>query len=495
MRLEDMKDAFPKMPEEIKYMIEKEVAEQIENSEMTEKDVDKINVINYRKKKKNTAHRMLIASLVAALALATTVCAGVVYQMHNEAVGTYGLKTTIEGPDASVQETATQSTEAGQETKAEYVKLNVSYLPDGMIQSEEGKYSFEDNYMQGGISMDVYSLTPGEKISDIWNTDVAEYEETEIGGRPALYMEKTTSEAKKLYVVYAEQNYLLEMFIFPDISRDEAFKIAEGVTITPTEAQSDPDVIKVFAWNAVQEENNEKGEAVFPEEKQTFSKDEMKNTHAIGDVIAMDRNGLEETPGLTATVESVELSDDISILPEAMINEEVKASFDENGKLLPMTLSYIKSGDGVNSTDEVVKTRELPEQIVYVTVKYTNQGKETLENVMFNGAIALLEEQGDQMKIFNYDSNATEEDDGSWDYTILERTGFSQEIYLMDVTGGERGNNYIDSLAPGETVTVHLAFKVPEEKLDEMYLTLSNYGVTYQYDEESLKLGYVDIRQ
>ena len=99
MRLEDMKDTFPKMPEDIKNMIEKEVTVQIksrqeesldqENDRQSEKTEDKENakVIKYRKKKKDAARRMLIASMAAALALATTVGAGVVYQMHNENEG------------------------------------------------------------------------------------------------------------------------------------------------------------------------------------------------------------------------------------------------------------------------------------------------------------------------------------------------------------------------------------------------------------------------
>ena len=63
MRLEDMKDTFPKMPEDIKNMIEKEVAMQIksrqeesmdaENDRKSRKTEDKENakVIKYRKKK------------------------------------------------------------------------------------------------------------------------------------------------------------------------------------------------------------------------------------------------------------------------------------------------------------------------------------------------------------------------------------------------------------------------------------------------------------
>ena len=63
MRLEDMKDTFPKMPEDIKNMIEKEVAVQIksrqeesmdtENARQSGKMENKENakVIKYRKKK------------------------------------------------------------------------------------------------------------------------------------------------------------------------------------------------------------------------------------------------------------------------------------------------------------------------------------------------------------------------------------------------------------------------------------------------------------
>ena len=143
MRLEDIKDTFPKMPEDIKNMTEKEVAVQIkgrqeesmnpEKARQSGKKEDKENakVIKYRKKKKNAARRMLVASMVAALALATTVCAGVVYQMHNEKVGKYGVKTKIEGQQPAETE--------NRKTETDYVELTASYLPDGMMQTEEGK--------------------------------------------------------------------------------------------------------------------------------------------------------------------------------------------------------------------------------------------------------------------------------------------------------------------------------------------------------------------
>ena len=53
MRLEDMREQFPKMPESMKRMIEQEVAVQIGQ----EKENDNPKVVTYKKrKKKNMAH-------------------------------------------------------------------------------------------------------------------------------------------------------------------------------------------------------------------------------------------------------------------------------------------------------------------------------------------------------------------------------------------------------------------------------------------------------
>lgn len=499
MRLEDRKDTFPKMPEDIKNMIEKEVAVQIksrqeesmdpENTRQSGKTEENAKIIKYRKKRKDTVRRMLVASMAAALALATTVGAGVVYQMHNEKVGKYVVKTKIEG-----QQTA-ETENLG--AKTDYVELTTSYLPDGMVQTEEGKYSFEDNYMEGGISMVVYRLPQNEKVDDLLSTDVAESEELEVGGRPAVYLEKVSSAAKKLYVIYAEHGYMLEMFAFPDVTKDEMIRIAEGLTVVPSEKTEGNCVMQLCDWNQT-EEAEEKGEPVDSDSDReiSFDKTKMENTHAIGESINMEHAGIDNMPGLTATVTSVELSDNSSILADGMLDADAMKAFDADGNLLPMKLEYIKSGDGINTTDEVVKTETLPQKIVYATVKYENNGTETLHDIMYNGGIAFLEEKGSQMQFADYFLLSDEKKASiGCDYRELERVGFSQEVYLSDVTGGERNNNYINELKPGESVTIHFAFKIPEEKLGEMYLTLSNTGGVYSYDETSLAVGYVDIRQ
>ena len=44
------------------------------------------------------------------------------------------------------------------------------------------------------------------------------------------------------------------MFIFPDVTKEEAFQIAEGVSITPTEETSGENVMQVCSWNDMENE-------------------------------------------------------------------------------------------------------------------------------------------------------------------------------------------------------------------------------------------------
>ena len=97
-------------------------------------------------------------------------------------------------------------------------------------------------------------------------------------------------------------------------------------------------------------------EPIVEEPLMTFPKEKMKNIHLIGGEISLDQNGIEATPGLTAIVSDVTISDNISSLSENMLEDDTKAAFDTDGNLLPMKVEYLKSGDGINTVDEVVET-------------------------------------------------------------------------------------------------------------------------------------------
>ena len=125
MRLDDLKEEFPKMPEEMKAMIEREVEKQIKTERVQ---------FNRRKR---TAGKVVAASLAAVLLFGTSVYAGVrAYRMQQEKDGDYGVKVSVAGEDDADagDTTVTQTPES-----IPNQKMDVGYLPEGMVQTGVGK--------------------------------------------------------------------------------------------------------------------------------------------------------------------------------------------------------------------------------------------------------------------------------------------------------------------------------------------------------------------
>ena len=118
MNIENMKQEFPKMPQSMRDMIEKEVEKQVKVTPQR----------GYFSLKK-----AVVASLAATFVLGTTIFAGTkLYRMSSSPQGNYGMTTKIEKTDA------TENTE--KIDPAPQLAMKLSYLPDGMTETEEGKY-------------------------------------------------------------------------------------------------------------------------------------------------------------------------------------------------------------------------------------------------------------------------------------------------------------------------------------------------------------------
>ena len=105
------------------------------------------------------------------------------------------------------------------------------------------------------------------------------------------------------------------------------------------------------------------------------------------------------------------------------------------------------------------------------------------------GLIKLVEKDG-QIEVYSGEKPGENDD---WDEAQVNGAAHFVEMYYMDMFGKEEHKNYIDSLQPGETATVHVAWVVPEQDLGYMYLNLC--GNPYEILEEELAIGYVDIRR
>ena len=480
MRLEDLKQDSPKMPKEIRTMIEKEVQDQLK--------------ISSNKPKKHGIKKSVIVILAATMLLGTTALAGILYQMHNESVGTYAVRTTIE-------ETTKNSSTTTSPIQISDVQMELSYLPEGMIQTEEGKYSYQNSLYKGGISIVFYKMDTGDAQFDMLTTNVATSEAIQIGNHDGIYIELQNHDSdaisfnQLIYIAYTDVHYVMQMYVASDVTKEDALKIAEGIRLQPVTDKTDANIVKSYIWSEYLTSQNNNENATFSEDSATVPKSALNNTHAIGEafVAGQAEDGLEN---LTIKVTDVQLYDTISPLDlsvmDADFREEISKETDSSGNLKEATINYIKFGDGIHSIDEVVDSRTVPQKLVYTTLEYTNVGDEELSEILFFANLMKIVEKDGQMKL--YDGNLSDTEP-MWDEAIPTGSAYYVEMWYYDIHSGERNNNYINHLQPGETATIHMAWLVPEEELGYLYLNLDTYGSPYSFDEHSLAIGYVDIRQ
>ena len=120
MKFEDLKKDFPKMPEEMRTMIEKEVEKQVKTEQMP--------FATGRK----TAGKVLAASVAAVMLLGTTVFAGVrMYRMQREQVSDHGVNVKIV---EHAKKAASETAEPVKQEEIPNVKMEIGYLPKGMVQ-------------------------------------------------------------------------------------------------------------------------------------------------------------------------------------------------------------------------------------------------------------------------------------------------------------------------------------------------------------------------
>ena len=499
MKIEDLRQNFPEMPADLRQMVENEVHRQIRT-------------VSQGRRRKHMAKKTIIAALAAAMLLGTTVFAGILYKMRTEPVGKYAVNTSI-STDGS--ETIKDDTVAGEQPQEVLdipdVRMVVSYLPEGMVDTGSGKYSYADNLYKGGVSITFYRMDTGDTQFEMLTTDVRESENIRVGGHEGVYFllhggeGEEVSFNQRVYVAYTDVHYVMEMYAASDVTKEEVLKIAEGVRLEPVLDENAQDAVHAYNWSehlASRGEAALRGETVDDQNPNgSIPRSAMANTHTIGESFAAahaespedDWRGLGN---VEIKVTDVQVSDNISLLDQSMLDSDGKAQLqketDASGKLLPVRIDYIRYGDGINSLNEVVESREVPQKLVYVTVEYTNTGSGALDEVLFFGNLMKIEERDGQMALYR---ERAPEGSATWDEAVPAGAAHFAEMWYYDVHGGERHNNYITNLEAGGTATVHMAWLVPEEELGYLYLDLCTYGSAYEFAEDSLAVGYVDIRQ
>ena len=177
MRLEDLKDQYPKTPDFISEMIEKEVEKQVHTQK---------NVRRSRKKKKVwTLGRTATAAAVACVLIGTGAYAAVNayrnYHMNLQQQGSYSVVTGV------TADTESQTTEALPDQIAD-VKIETSYIPEGMEWIDEFHLQYPEHINNGGFSFSSVLLDNDDMGKVIQDKNVVDYEKRTFGSYEGVYL-------------------------------------------------------------------------------------------------------------------------------------------------------------------------------------------------------------------------------------------------------------------------------------------------------------------
>ena len=186
------------------------------------------------------------------------------------------------------------------------------------------------------------------------------------------------------------------------------------------------------------------------------------------------------------------LEDNLQLLGQNNVPEEWTDAVGTDGNLVNNTLSYIKSGNGIDSVDEIVKTESVKQKLVYATVTYTNKSDEEINHMLYIGTLLLMDHEDGSYQIYD----PTEQSGDDYDRVIWDGVARTAEMTYNSISEDYgNGGNYISSLKPGESIQVNMAWIVNENDLNNMYLNLNGDGAAYEFSDSMLKTGLVDIYQ
>ena len=480
MRLEDMRNNIPETPEFIHLMIQDEVKKQLQDTK----------VINIRtgKKKKWTGTKVAAAVAAGALAASTIVYAGTnLYHMFIEKQGKYSISTGIETNDKNGKINLPE--------QIHDIDISAGYIPEGMEWSDEFHLQYSEHAHSGGFSFSSVLLDDNDIGKAMQDKNVVDYEKRTFGSYEGVYLKYNEvvegSYDQRIYLFCPDFYRVITVYIGHDVLKEDAVKVVENLEITENETMIE--TADLYTWSELVSP-----EETSAEEEVISIKDDKLPVHQIGDEFSIAGTG-EDSDGnyvddsnISVCVDSVQIADDLQLLDQSRVPEKLLDEVGADGKLIDNTLSYIKSGDGIDSVDEIVKTENVKQKLVYATVTYTNRSDEEIDHMLYIGSLMFLNHEDGIYEIYD---PGDQSGDG-FDRVIWNGGAKTREMQYYSVSE-EYGNggNYISSLKPDESVQVEMAWIVNENDLEHLYLNLNGDGAAYAFSDATLKMGVVDITQ
>lgn len=371
------------------------------------------------------------------------------------------------------------------------VKINLSYIPDSFVKGEQGKLTYfnPETPYQGGISVFLWKLEGDDSEFRMAMRSAVDSEELHFNDNVGLYMQRNTVAKndsiqmdKDALLHIGNSQYVVEVFGGEDLSKEEMLKVVEGISLTPVADASQADPADVY--QAPQEEVRADA-GVAESEKLRFDKDDITGVYQIGDThqeqVVQFESGGPDLP-VDVTISNIRIQDNFDGLDSGEINgpSDYASYLDADGNLVPNVRTYYEPGDGVNTVDTAIGTKEFQQKIIVADITYTNHTDQVADSICVCPSLFFLQEDKDSY--VEYDG--LNETNTLYTDSCLYLQG---DFFYYNMGSGNYTveKNNINHLQPGESATVQLAFAVNADSLP--------YAMLYFYWDGGA--GLVDISQ
>ncbi|EJS45569.1 hypothetical protein ICE_05533 [Bacillus cereus BAG1X1-2] len=423
-----------------------------------------------RQQKKSKRNRMLIAAACLLIGMPTTVFG---------AVKVYNMIVQKQNYEVNVSLTNKDSKKSDQ-----WYKLKVGKLPENMeaIDDTAMKYSFKDNYANGGFSFVLWRVGGNSDFPTLYSKS---YEEKEINGKKAVIVHRETGKKdlmmdRVVFLFFEEEGIMLQSYIGNDINEEQMVDVLGNISLEPTSKEKASHITD-YDKKYFSEESKPKKTKVIP-----LKKDSKRLFH-IGQkvpvTIIMDNSKIEYV------IEKVEVFDSIKDFKQENFYElglgilSRNQALDQGGQLIPYRRDKYKIGNGKDSIDQLVESKLIHPKFVYLTTTVKNIGKQATEEIYMHPSIQVLKSKGNA---WNY-----AERDG-----IAEKNIMTGEVDYLEPHGDGKSFYNIGSIRPGQTVKVNLGYFVDEDKIDSIFLDAFRYsGSSGTENMNEKNRWWFDIRQ
>lgn len=436
--------------------------------------MEEIKMKSNQPRAKRKRKRMLIAAACLLIGMPTTVFGAVkMYEMMVQKQN-YEVNVSVTNKDAKKNDN--------------WYKLKVGYLPKNMeaIDDTEMKYSFKDNYANGGFSFILWRLGKNSDFSTLYSNS---YEEKKINGKRAVIVNKDKGNKnvafdRQVFLLFEDEGIMLESYVGTDVSEDQMMQVMENISLEPTSEEMASSITDYDEFLSNQEEAEPTELSVIPLKKNS------KQLFHVGQTVPVTLEQVETgiINKLDYVVEKVEVFDSIQDFKEENFNDvglgtltENKA-LDDTKKLMPYKRDVYQVGDGKNSTDKLIASPLVKPKFVYLTTTLKNNSKQATEEIYMHPSMQILKSE---KNAWNYAG-----EDG-----IAEESIMTGEVDYLEPHGNGKSFYNIGSLQPGQTMKIHLGYFVDEDKLDSMFLDVFHYGFGETEDMNAEDRWWIDIRQ